>query len=338
MNTAFSSILLQWFADNGRELPWRQTRNPYAIWLSEVILQQTRVQQGMDYWYRFMKRFPTVDSLAAASEDEVMRLWQGLGYYARARHLHEAARQIAGMGSFPDTYESILKLSGVGPYTAAAVAAFAFDRPVAAVDGNVYRVLARYFAIDTPINSTEGKKLFASLAQELLPASRAADFNQAMMDFGATQCTPQSPRCGDCPFAETCGALREGKVELLPVKLKTVKVQTRPLSYLIILYKEKIALRRRSDEDIWKGLWEPVDLLHLPADYQALADKNGQWQLVAKGAKHILTHRRLIADFYLWQPQEELALPPDYQWIELCHLDDYGLPRLIEKVLKESVL
>ena len=192
-NEHFTIAVLKWHEVNRRKLPWRETRDPYAIWLSEVILQQTRIAQGMDYWQRFMRRWATVEQLAAATEDEVLREWQGLGYYSRARNLHTAAKQIVAMGGFPKDFETIRTLKGVGDYTAAAIASIAFDLPYAVVDGNVYRVLARHFGIDTPINTTEGKKVFTALAQSLLPEKQASAFNQAMMDFGATQCTPQSP-------------------------------------------------------------------------------------------------------------------------------------------------
>ena len=204
----FSATLLDWFRENGRALPWRQTHDPYAIWLSEIILQQTQVKQGWDYWERFMRRWPTVDALAAATEDEVLREWQGLGYYSRARNLHYAARQVVEMGGFPQTIEGLRSLKGVGDYTAAAIGSIAFGLSAAVVDGNVYRVLARHFGIDTPINTTEGKKTFAALAQSLLPSSEhfdispSSEYNQAIMDFGAIQCTPQSPHCLICPLED----------------------------------------------------------------------------------------------------------------------------------------
>lgn len=249
---SFSAVIIHWFRENGRDLPWRETKDPYAIWLSEIILQQTRIAQGWEYWERFMKTYPKVEDLAAASEDDVLKLWQGLGYYSRARNLHTAARQIVELGHFPDTLEGIKALKGVGDYTAAAIGSFAFDIPAAVVDGNVYRVLSRYFGIDTPINSTQGKKEFAALAQSLLPASSAqqlsdtalspvAAYNQGMMDFGAIQCTPQSPKCLVCPLAEICEALRTGRVEELPVKNKTLKVKTRHLSYIYIRCKGEVA-------------------------------------------------------------------------------------------------
>ena len=319
----FASVLLEWYRENGRDLPWRQTHDPYAIWLSEIILQQTQVKQGWDYWTRFMHRWPTVEALAAATEDEVLREWQGLGYYSRARNLHFAAKQIVSLGHFPDTLEDIKKLKGVGDYTAAAIASFAFGIPAAVVDGNVYRVLARHFGIDTPINTTEGKKLFTALAQDLLPDSEAATYNQAIMDFGALQCTPQAPNCMYCPLIESCQAFREGKVNELPVKLKTLKVTERHLTYIYVRCNGYTAIHRRGAGDIWQGLWEPWLNNEIPAGAV----------LLKQHVKHVLTHRVLYADFYLWEVTERPQLPDDYIWIKESELDDYAKPRLIEKYL-----
>ncbi len=336
----FTVELLKWYEHHGRTLPWRETRDPYPIWLSEVILQQTRIQQGMAYWERFMQRFPTVEALAAASEDEVLRLWQGLGYYSRARHLHAAARQIVERGGFPTTLEGIRSLKGVGDYTAAAVASFAFGQPAAAVDGNAYRVMARYFGIETPINSTEGKKVFAALAAQLLPRDRAADYNQAVMDFGATWCTPQSPRCADCPLAEACVAWREGRVGLLPVKERKVKMQTRHITYIYVRCHGMTALRRRGPGDIWQGLWEPVCYEtgvgeQAARELSALLQLTAPPRLIKKDVKHVLTHRILMADFYLWEPDSRPALPAGYVWIAEEELDSYAVPRLVEMVFLE---
>ena len=325
----FASVLLEWYKEYGRDLPWRQTHDPYAIWLSEIILQQTQVKQGWDYWTRFMHRWPTVDALASATEDEVLREWQGLGYYSRARNLHFAAKQIVAMGHFPDTLEDIKKLKGVGDYTAAAIASFAFGIPAAVVDGNVYRVLARHFGIDTPINTTEGKKVFAALAQELLPAS-AATYNQAIMDFGAIQCTPASPNCMFCPLVESCVAFRSGTVAELPVKLKTLKVTERQLIYVYVRCHGETAIRRRGAGDIWQGLWEP---LLLNDELYSLFTHHYSLRLVKKGVRHVLTHRVLYADFYLLEVDERPKLPADYIWIKESELDDYAKPRLIEKLL-----
>ncbi|MCR5712319.1 MAG: A/G-specific adenine glycosylase [Prevotella sp.] len=321
---SFTTTILQWFQDNGRALPWRDTRDPYAIWLSEVILQQTRIEQGLPYWERFMRHWHTVEELAAASEDEVLREWQGLGYYSRARNLHTAAKQIVEMGGFPRTLEGIKRLKGVGDYTAAAIGSIAFDLPAAVVDGNVYRVLARHYGINTPINTTEGKKEFTALAQELLPARQASAFNQAMMDFGAIQCTPQSPLCLSCPLQESCIAFREDRVAALPVKRKMLKVKERHLTYIYIRYKGRTAIHRRQAGDIWQGLYEPwlTDEVPLGAI------------LLRQDVKHVLTHRVLYADFWLWEPDQEPELPADYLWIKEADIGNYGVPRLIEILLK----
>lgn len=382
----FANTIISWFRENGRALPWRETRDPYAIWLSEIILQQTRIAQGWEYWKRFMAQYPTVEDLAAAHEDEVLKLWQGLGYYSRARNLHTAAKQIVALGHFPDTLEGIKQLKGVGDYTAAAIGSFAFDIPAAVVDGNVYRVLARYFGIDTPINSTQGKKEFAALAQSLLPSSKAsvslssfspasdfqsslslvAAYNQAMMDFGAIQCTPQSPKCLLCPLAETCEAMRTNRVAELPVKQKTMKVKTRHLSYIYIRCKGETAIHRRGEGDIWQGLWEPFNASDIaeacasPSSAQAslsstkfstsltklssfkkelAADLHlsnvDALQLLAQDVKHVLTHRILLADFYLLETEARPQLPDDYIWIKEEEIEDYGIPRLIELMLEK---
>ena len=313
----FSATLLDWFRENGRALPWRQTHDPYAIWLSEIILQQTQVKQGWDYWERFMRRWPTVDALAAATEDEVLREWQGLGYYSRARNLHYAARQVVEMGGFPQTIEGLRSLKGVGDYTAAAIGSIAFGLSAAVVDGNVYRVLARHFGIDTPINTTEGKKTFAALAQSLLPSSEhfdispSSEYNQAIMDFGAIQCTPQSPHCLICP-------------------LKTLKVKERHLSYIYIRCGRQVAIHRRGAGDIWQGLWEP----YLETDCHKLQLK-GQYTILQRGVKHVLTHRVLLADFALLQSEEQPPLPSDYIWVDEAVLGDYAVPRLVEHLYRQ---
>ena len=324
----FNITLLEWFRETGRDLPWRQTRDPYAIWLSEIILQQTQVKQGWEYWERFMHHWPTVEALASATEDEVLREWQGLGYYSRARNLHYAAKQIVALGHFPGTLAEIKQLKGVGDYTAAAIGSIAFGLPAAVVDGNVYRVLARHFGIDTPINTTEGKKLFAALAQELLLPNEASAYNQAIMDFGAMQCTPQSPKCMECPLAESCEALRSGRVGELPVKLKTLKVTERHLTYIYIRCQGQTAIHRRGPGDIWQGLWEPV-----LADECMLSQLSTLLLPLKKNMKHVLTHRVLYADFFLLETDERPTLPSDYIWIAEGDLDNYALPRLIEVLL-----
>lgn len=328
-DSSFAHKIIEWYQVWGRDLPWRRTRDPYAIWLSEVILQQTRIEQGLDYWRRFMKRWPRVADLAAASEDEVLRMWQGLGYYNRARNLHATAQQIAGHGTFPDTKEELQSLKGVGEYTASAIASFAFQVPVAVVDGNVYRVLSRHFGITTPINSTEGKKKFAMLAQDLLPRQHADIYNQGIMDFGATWCTPKSPHCDGCPLMETCEALHSHQVENLPVKLRATSVKTRRLRYVYMRCQGETAIHRRAAGDIWQGLWEPP--LY---ENESLPNFKGKLTLLKKGQKHVLTHRILITDFYLLETETKPQLPLGYKWIAEDTLDDYAIPRLIEILLE----
>lgn len=340
----FSQTILDWYACNGRDLPWRRTQDPYAVWLSEIILQQTRIVQGMDYWKRFLKRFPTVQDLAAASENEVMRLWEGLGYYSRARNLHAAAQQIVTLGAFPTTLEGISSLKGVGDYTAAAIGSICFGLPAAVVDGNVYRVLARHFGVETPVGTTAAKKEFTALAQRLLPPGEASAFNQGMMDFGALQCTPQNPDCLTCPLQASCHAFRTGRQGLLPVKKAAAQVQERHLSYVYVRFNGETAIRKRPAGDIWQGLYEP-----LVTDAAGPAS-SGKWffgkpsekyfsedalQLLRKGIKHQLTHRTILADFYLWEPAERPQLPEGYIWIPEAELDRYGKPRLFEKLLEE---
>ncbi len=371
----FASTIVSWFGECGRDLPWRHTKDAYAIWLSEVILQQTRIVQGQAYWERMMERWPSVEALAAASEDEVLRMWQGLGYYSRARNLHEAARQVVAMGRFPDSLKGIKALKGVGDYTAAAIACFAFGVPAAVVDGNVYRVLARYFDIDVPINSSQGKRVFAELAQSLLPQSEAVAYNQGIMDFGAMVCTPMAPRCAECPLMVSCAAFRSGRVDVLPVKLKIVKVRERHLAYVFVRCWERgdgvpmTAIHRRSKGDIWQGLWEPFNasvaderasspeeiarmlyskcsevdgaevLLRqgegLSADMDFPAGKCNSklpvLRLLAKGVKHVLTHRILLVDFYILDVTSRPALPDGYVWVSEEELERYAMPKVIVK-------
>ncbi len=326
---SFTATILQWFRENGRALPWRETQDPYAIWLSEIILQQTRIEQGLPYWERFMQRWPTVQDLASATEDEVLREWQGLGYYSRARNLHTAAQQVTASGGFPTTLAGIKSLKGVGDYTAAAIGSFAFGIKATVVDGNVYRVLSRYFGIATPINSTEGKKEFAALAHDLVSGiddgAEIAAYNQGLMDFGAIQCTPQSPRCLLCPLQESCVALAEGKIDQLPVKIKTLKIKERQLIYIYIRYKGETAIRRRPAGDIWQGLYEPWLVDEVPEGAV----------LLHQHVKHVLTHRVLYADFWLWEPAKRPQLPAEYVWIAESDIDQYAVPRLIEILLNE---
>ena len=331
----FTDTILDWYASYGRDLPWRRTRDPYAIWLSEVILQQTRIAQGTAYWERFMERFPDAVSLSEAEEDEVLRLWEGLGYYSRARNLHAAARQIAALGAFPDTLEGIKALKGIGDYTAAAIASIAFGIPAAVVDGNVYRVLARYFGISTPVGTTAAKKEFTALAQSLLPQERPGDFNQGMMDFGALQCTPLSPACLTCPLSPGCEALRTGRTASLPARKAGPAVLDRHFTYIYLRCGGRTAIHRREAGDIWQGLWEPFLLEHdgVPSFPEWTAA--GRLTPLRKGVRHQLTHRTLHTDFYLFEAEAQPPLPESYRWVPEAGLDRYAKPRLFELLLAE---
>lgn len=343
----FSEILINWYREHKRELPWRESSDPYLIWISEIILQQTRVVQGYDYFIRFIKRFPDVTSLAEADEDEVMKFWQGLGYYSRARNLHAAARSMNGV--FPKTYPEVLALKGVGEYTAAAICSFAYNMPYAVVDGNVYRVLSRYLGIETPIDSTEGKKLFASLAGEFLDKSRPAVYNQAIMDFGAIQCTPQNPACLFCPLAGSCMALSKSMVAQLPVKQHKTKTTERFLNYIYVRAGACTFINKRTGNDIWKNLFElPLietassvteeELLALP-EFIKLFDKEEVpvVRSICRNVKHVLSHRVLYANFYEVVLQEKTKSFSSYLKIKTNELEQYAVPKLIHAFLEKYV-
>ncbi len=255
----FSNLLTQWYLQHKRDLPWRDTQNPYFIWLSEIMLQQTRVAQGLPYFLNFTTAFPTVFDLANASEEQVLKLWQGLGYYSRARNLHKTAQHIAFdlNGIFPDNYNDLLTLKGVGDYTAAAIASFAYNEAVPVVDGNVFRVLARYFDIENDISASSTKKIFADLAFELMPKNNPALFNQAIMEFGALQCVPKNPDCTVCVFNQSCAALQKKKVGQLPVKSGKTKVRNRFFNYIVVFDEnQNTLLQKRTDKGIWHNLYE----------------------------------------------------------------------------------
>ena len=337
MNREFAAALEEWYDVNGRDLPWRHTRNPYLIWVSEIILQQTRVAQGMDYYRRFVERFPDFGQLAAASEVEVMRMWQGLGYYSRARHLHAAARMMAQAGCFPSTYAGVRALPGVGDYTAAAICSIAYGLPYAVLDGNVFRVLARHFLIDEPIDTTRGRKVFRAMADEMLDTSSPGLFNQAIMDFGALQCVPGVPDCLRCPLCDTCMALRHGRVRQLPVKERSVRVRNRYLTYFYVRdAKGRVYLRRRPEGDIWQGLYE---LYGTVADQPCSLDEAAtlfpgcRLTCCTSRLKHQLTHQTLYADCYLVEGYAG-SLPEEGEWVPENGLDSYPMPRLMERLLE----
>ncbi|MCX2681820.1 A/G-specific adenine glycosylase [Galbibacter sp. EGI 63066] len=254
----FSRVVRVWYDINKRDLPWRSTKDPYQIWLSEIMLQQTRVEQGLPYYLKFTERFPTVFDLANASEEEILKLWQGLGYYSRARNLHTTAKKVAFdlNGIFPDNYKELKELKGIGDYTASAIASICFDRPTPVVDGNVYRVFSRYFGIDIPINSTKGIQYFKKLAEQLIDVENPGEYNQAVMEFGARQCKPKSPNCDVCPLQHSCVAYSENRIVELPVKLKKGKVKQRYFNYLIVTDNQKTLLQQRTKKDIWQNLYE----------------------------------------------------------------------------------
>lgn len=346
----FGDSLIDWYTDNKRLLPWRNTKDAFRIWLSEIILQQTRVAQGLAYYESFISTFPTVADLANAPEEQVMKLWQGLGYYSRARNLHYAAKQIMESygGAFPNTYTEIKALKGVGDYTAAAIASFAFDLPHAVVDGNVYRVLSRVFDIDTPIDSTTGKKEFSQLANSLLPNERAAIFNQAIMEFGALQCTPKLPGCDNCCLEELCLAKEKGTIASRPVKVKKIKQRVRYFSYVIPTIKGDTLLEKReSSKDIWQHLFQfPLiesesELLadELPNEIKALGIVTDDFEIekVSIVRKHILSHQKLMTQFVEvtaqgWSKQ----LPSHYELVANERIGEYAIPRLIDLYLEED--
>ncbi len=339
------SSLIRWYEANRRVLPWRETNNPYFIWVSEIILQQTRVAQGTEYYLRFIDRFPDVQSLAAASEDEVLRYWQGLGYYSRARNLHKAARMIAANGVFPSTYEALCRLPGVGDYTAGAIASFAYNLPYPAIDGNVIRVLARLHDCDAAFDSTDGKKQFLRMAEELMDKSRPALFNSAVMELGAICCTPQSPDCEHCPVQAVCGAHRHHTERLLPVRKAKPALRDRYLNYIIFLAQScgmadaMTLLHRRTGNDIWKHLYEfplvEADQPLSPEDtLRALGLPADNFHVTATiQMTHILSHQRLRARFTLCHTERLPALP-DMQTVPFNRLDDYALSRLTDKALQ----
>lgn len=339
-----SSKLITWYKKNKRDLPWRNITDPYKIWLSEIILQQTQVVQGLNYYIKFIETFPTVTDLANAPEDQVMRLWQGLGYYSRARNLHAAAKHIqtTNRGKFPTTYENIKELKGVGDYTSAAIASFAYNLPHAVVDGNVHRVLSRLFDLHTPINSTQGKKEFQLLADELLNTKQPALHNSAIMEFGALWCKPQNPKCDDCPLQEHCMAFKNDTVSVLPVKNKTIKIKNRYFHYIVFNHKQDVYITKRDKKDIWQNLYEFLlietdneitenEILNHSALTSIASDFTIKSIIPVK--KHILSHQHLYATFYelvLKKPLKHKSLFV----IKRAELTNYALPQLITKYLE----
>jgi len=345
----FSSNLLRWNTEkNDRKMPWKGEKDPYKIWLSEIILQQTRVEQGLAYYNRFINQFPTVQALAAANETIVFKLWEGLGYYTRCKNLIATAKIITNDfgGNFPATYDGIIALKGIGPYTAAAIASFAFNLPHAVVDGNVYRVLSRFFGIETPIDSLEGKKQYALLANELLPVKTPGIYNQALMDFGAVVCKPQLPLCSNCALSKECKALLGNKVKLLPVKEKFIVKKTRWFNYVILEYKGGVYVRKRGPNDIWENLYEFVLFESEAATplEEIIAGNTikrmlGKQQLTATSISDIykqpLTHQTICGQFITIQLTTKPSIT-GYQIIDKTELLNLPFPKFINNYLKDK--
>lgn len=315
----FSEKIVEWYIEHKRDLPWRSTTDPYKIWLSEIILQQTRVTQGLPYYLRFIEEFPDVHALASATEQEILRLWQGLGYYSRARNLHKCAKVVVSTlgGRFPTNFSELVLLPGIGDYTAAAIASFSSKEVVPVVDGNVFRVLARIFGESTPINSPGGKKLFFNLAAELISRSQPDIFNQAIMEFGATWCTPRQPKCDDCVFNRVCIARKDHLQHLLPVKTKSKKTKRRYFHYFVFRKKKSLLMRKRRSGDIWQGLFdfyliekdEPV-ASDVVMDELVKSYPGREIKAVARSAeyKHVLSHQTIISTFIVLEDSSAVPI------------------------------
>ena len=342
----FSNKLISWYLQNKRDLPWRKTKNPYFVWLSEIMLQQTRVAQGMSYYLKFTETFPTVFDLAKADESTVLKMWQGLGYYSRARNLHATAKHIAFEldGKFPSTYKEIVKLKGIGDYTASAIASICFNKPTAVVDGNVYRVLSRYFGIETPINSSTGNKEFKELAQTLIDTSKPGTYNQAIMDFGAIQCKPKNPICLFCPFSESCVALQKNKIDTLPVKDKKTKVRDRYFNYLVVKTEDnKTILQERKGRGIWQGLYEfpkiesasninKKELISSKEFLELFPEKTTISLFNKDEIVHKLSHQHLHTQF--WIVETETHNKAIFSW---SSVKKYPVPVLIANFLEKFI-
>ncbi|RDV14085.1 A/G-specific adenine glycosylase [Pontibacter diazotrophicus] len=349
----FANTLLRWYGQHKRPLPWRDTTNPYYIWLSEVILQQTRVAQGLPYYLKFAEAYPTVQQLAAAPEDEVLRLWQGLGYYSRARNMHHTAKIVTDElnGQFPGNYAALLKLKGIGSYTAAAIAAFAFKEQVAVLDGNVFRVLARVFGISDDIAVPASRKVFQKLADELVPADAPDAYNQAIMEFGAIQCTPVMPDCLFCPLQQSCFAFNNGMVQELPVKKKAKAARPRYFHYIVLEHEGEFYLRKRLEGDIWQGLYDfylyespdktlPIETLVQVLQQAGLEVDLAHLQPPQKDYKHILSHQKITARFYrirlISRLKEEVLKETRIAPFNVEEIEALPKPILINSYLKDA--
>lgn len=342
-----SHTLISWYQLHKRDLPWRHTSDPYAIWLSEIILQQTRVSQGLDYYYAFLDAYPSVQDLANASEQEVLKLWQGLGYYSRARNLHTAAQTIAGdmNGTFPDTYAEIIKLKGVGPYTAAAIASFAFGEFTPVIDGNVQRVVSRWLGLDEPVDTTPGKKAILQVLQPAIEKVNPAHFNQAIMELGATVCTPKNPTCTQCPLAENCHARATHSWDQFPQKKSKTKVQNRYLHCFLFSTTSHQMLRKRGIDGIWKNMFDlpsiefetPPSAQDVRAHFDQIYPDHTSAQLTTlEQTTHILSHRKLHVTLHRVEPPVfKGTFPANHHWILREEQEQYPIPRLTERLLEK---
>ncbi len=347
-NRYFSDKLVKWYEANKRDLPWRETKDPYKVWLSEIILQQTRVNQGMPYYHRFIEKFPDVYALASASEQEVLRLWQGLGYYTRARNLHKCAKQVVALngGKFPNTFENLVRLPGIGEYTAAAIASFSFKEPVAVVDGNVFRVLSRIFGIETQINSLDGKKVFTALANKLISQKSPDVHNQAIMEFGALHCVPQNPDCINCCFNSTCFAVKNNLQHALPQKLKSKAARKRYFYYLVIRKGQTLAMKIRQEKDIWHGLYDfhlieknrPINIEKLGGEVnEVFTNARARTEMEIVGSyRHILTHQVIHSKFIMIQiANAEMRKDKNLKFYTFDKIADLPKPALITRFLTD---
>lgn len=345
----FTSLLLKWNEENNtRQMPWKGEKDPYKIWLSEIILQQTRVEQGLNYYNKFIKTFPDIHKLANAAETKVFKLWEGLGYYVRCRNIIVTARYISKelKGEFPDTYEKIKSLKGIGPYTASAIASFAFDLPYAVVDGNVFRVLSRFFGINKPIDSTKGKSFFSELANELLNKKRSAVYNQAIMDFGAVVCKPALPLCAKCVFNKKCVAYLHGTVNELPVKEKKINIKKRWFYYLVMEYQNMVIIQQRTTKDIWRQLYEfpLVEVANKTSQSKILQQverkrwlKNKSYEVldISPLLKQKLSHQLIYGQFIKVKLKIKPTLKTDWRWIFKNKIGNYPFPMFINQYLRQ---
>ncbi|MFM6975867.1 MAG: A/G-specific adenine glycosylase [Sphingobacteriaceae bacterium] len=337
----FAKEIIEWYHQHKRDLPWRHTTDPYLIWLSEIILQQTRVEQGMPYFYRFREHYPSIKDFALADEGAILNDWQGLGYYSRARNMHHTAKMVMDkhQGVFPKAYDELIKLKGIGEYTAAAIASFANNEPKAVVDGNVFRLLSRYFGIDTPINTGKGKKIFTELANELLTPAKAGLYNQAVMEFGAMQCKPKNPPCETCPLQPNCFAYKNDQIAQLPKKNKNLKIRERYFNYVVLEHNGSMLMHQRNKNDIWQNLFEfplfetselvsPAEIIQSETFIKYFG-REVRLKSVNGPIKHILTHQRLWAQFIQIEMPSYQNLNPEWKMVSQEELKNLAQPKLI---------